>query len=292
MENYHQENSYINLIKKINDEGNDKPDRTGLGVKSIFGEQLKFNLKDSFPLLTHKKVFFRGVCEELLWFIRGDTDSKILSEKGVKIWDDFGKRDYLDKLGLNYEENHLGPIYSHQWRHFNAKYEGANRDYANTGVDQLANVINELKINPNSRRLFVSAWNPCQIKEMALPPCHVSYQFYVNNNEISCHMYQRSCDILLGLPFNIASYALLTYMIGHICGYTPKELIISLGDIHIYKNQLENEEGIDLLLSRKPFQFPKLKINRKVHEIEDFKFEDFELIDYQYHPHIKFALNS
>lgn len=288
MDNLYELN-YINLIKKIINDGNDREDRTKIGTKSIFGEQLKFDLKNqTFPLLTTKKVFFRGVCEELFWFIRGDTNSKILSDKGVKIWDDFGKKEYLEKLGLSYDEHDLGPIYSHQWRFFNAKYEGSNRDYANNGIDQLSNVINELKKNPNSRRLFVSAWNPCQIDQMALPPCHVSYQFYVHNNELSCHMYQRSCDILVGLPFNIASYSLLTYMIAHICGYTPKELIISLGDIHIYNNQLSN---VNELINRKPFQFPKLTIKRKVEYIEDFKYEDFELIDYQFHPHIKFICN-
>lgn len=282
------EQQYNNLVKKIFVMGNDKTDRTGVGTLSIFGEQLKFNLYHEFPLLTTKKVFFRGVVEELLWFIQADTDASKLDAKGVKIWNEFGKRENLDKLKLPYRDGDLGPIYGFQWRHYGAKYNSCDDDYSGKGIDQLQEVIDQIKTNPDSRRLFVSAWNPQYLKKMALPPCHVSFQFYVHNGYLSCHMYQRSCDVLLGLPFNIASYALLTYMIAHICDLKPCELIISLGDVHIYKNQLEN---VDKLISRKPYAFPQLNIKRKVEKIDDFKFEDFELTNYEYHPHIAFELN-
>jgi len=285
--NYSEE-QYLNLVKKILVFGDDKVDRTNVGTYSVFGEQLKFSLSNEFPLLTCKKVFFRGVFEELNWFIKARTSAHELSQKGVKIWDQFGTQENLEKLNLNYQNGDLGPIYGFQWRHFNAKYENSKSDYTDKGVDQLANVISEIKSNPNSRRLFVSAWNPCQLSEMALPPCHVSFQFYVNNSKLSCHMYQRSCDVLLGLPFNIASYALLTYMIANICELSPHELTISLGDVHIYKNQLEH---VKTLVERKPFLFPKLEIKTKKEKIEDFTYEDFVLHDYNYHEHLPFALN-
>ena len=282
------EQQYLDLIKKILIIGNDKTDRTGVGTLSLFGEQLRFPLFEQFPLLTTKKVFFRGVVEELLWFIRGDTDATILNDKGVKIWNDFGKRENLDKLKLPYRDGDLGPIYGFQWRHFGANYKSCDDDYRGKGVDQLTEVINEIKTNPDSRRLFVSAWNPQFLKKMALPPCHVSFQFYVHNGFLSCHMYQRSCDVLLGLPFNIASYSLLTYMIAHICGLKPCELIISLGDVHIYKNQLDN---VELLINREPYPFPQLTLKNKVENIEEFCFEDFVIENYKYHPHISFELN-
>lgn len=284
----HQEQNYLNLIKKVLIFGNDKDDRTGVGTLSIFGEQLKFNLDGEFPLLTCKKVFFKGVFEELNWFIKGCTSTKYLDDKGVKIWNEFGKKQNLEKLKLDYNEGDLGPIYGFQWRHFNAEYKGSNFDYKNEGIDQLSNVINDIKNNPNSRRLFVSSWNPSFIDKMVLPPCHVSFQFYVHNGKISCHLYQRSCDILLGLPFNIASYALLTYMIGNICNLKPDELIISLGDVHIYKNQIKNVEE---LINRIPYQFPKMIIKNKKESIEDFRIDDFEIIEYNYHEHISFKLN-
>jgi len=272
----HPEHQYLELINQILLKGDYKSNRTGINTYSIFGAQMRWNL-DTFPLLTTKRVFWRGIVEELLWFIRGDTNSKHLEEKGIKIWSDNGSRKFLDSRGLNYEEGDLGPIYGFQWRHYGATYKGCNADYSNTGIDQLKQVIDKIKNNPNDRRIIMTAWNPEQVDEMALPPCHMFCQFYVSGNKLSCQLYQRSADVALGVPFNIASYALLTYMIAHVCGLEPYEFIHTLGDTHIDETHID---GLKEQLTRIPKPFPTLRIKRQVSDIEDFKFEDFELIGY------------
>ena len=258
----HEEYEYINLIKKILKSGKPRSDRTGTGTISHFGAQMRFSLQETFPLLTTKRVFFRGVLEELLWFIKGSTNSKLLSDKNVKIWDDNGTREFLDSRGLhNNEVGDLGPVYGFQWRHFGAEYKGCHHDYKEQGIDQLQNVINQIRTNPTDRRIIMSAWNPIDTPKMALPPCHVFSQFYVNqvDNELSCQMYQRSADMGLGVPFNIASYALLTIMIAHVTGYKPGEFIHTIGDAHVYKNHVE---PLKEQIERVPREFPVLRIKR------------------------------
>lgn len=269
---------YLNLIRDIIDNGNQKGDRTGTGTMSIFGRQMRFDLRTSFPLLTTKRVFWKGVVEELLWLIKGSTSSRDLSRKKVKIWDDNGTRQFLDKYGhAHREEGDLGPVYGHQWRHFGATYIDCHTDYTGQGVDQLAQVINTIKTNPNDRRIIMSAWNPCDIGTMALPPCHVLAQFYVANGEVSCMMYQRSCDMGLGVPFNIASYALLTCLIAQVCGLKVGDFIHTLGDAHVYNNHIE---PLKTQLARTPRPFPVLKINQEVKDIEEFTMEDLQLEGY------------
>ncbi|XP_009332467.1 PREDICTED: thymidylate synthase [Pygoscelis adeliae] len=243
---------------------------------------------DQFPLLTTKRVFWKGVLEELLWFIKGSTNAKELSAKGVKIWDANGSRDFLDKQGFSTrEEGDLGPVYGFQWRHFGAEYKDMHADYSNQGVDQLQKVIETIKTNPDDRRIIMCAWNPKDISLMALPPCHALCQFYVLNGELSCQLYQRSGDMGLGVPFNIASYSLLTYMIAHVTGLKPGEFIHTLGDAHIYLNHVE---PLKVQLQREPRPFPKLRILRKVEDISDFKAEDFQIEDYNPHPPIKMEM--
>jgi len=238
------------------------------------------------PLLTTKRVFFRGVLEELLWFIRADTNGRHLTEKGVHIWDGNGSREFLDGRGLHHrEEGDLGPIYGFQWRHFGAKYVDMYTDYAGQGVDQLQQVIDTIKTNPYDRRIILSAWNPADLKAMALPPCHMFCQFFVADGKLSCQVYLRSCDVGLGLPFNIASYALLTIMIAHVCGLEPGELIHCMGDTHIYSNHIEALLG---QCEREPRPFPKIVIKRKVESIDGFVSDDFELVEYN--PHGKIAM--
>lgn len=290
-----EEQAYLDLIQNIIDTGELRPDRTGTGTISIFAPpQLRFNLSDNtFPLLTTKKVFMKGIIHELLWFIKGSTDSKLLSNNGVKIWEGNGSREYLDSLGLtSRREGDLGPVYGFQWRHFGAKYIDCDTDYSNQGYDQLLNIINTLKTNPYDRRIILSAWNPPAFKEMALPPCHVFCQFYVNfpkgeKPRLNCQMYQRSCDIGLGVPFNIASYALLTYMIAMVVDMQPGNFIHVMGDTHIYSNHLD---ALKEQLNRTPRKFPKLKIKRNVTDIDDFKFDDFEIEDYNPYPPIKMKM--
>jgi thymidylate synthase len=213
-----EERQYLDLIRNILDHGRTKGNRTGVGTRSVFGAQMRFSLRNSFPLLTTKRVFWRGVVEELLWFIRGSTNARELSDKNVKIWDANGSRQFLDSLGLeDREEGDLGPVYGFQWRHFGAKYEDMHKDYTGLGVDQLAEVIRKIKTYPDDRRIIMSSWNPTDLPLMALPPCHTLCQFYVSDGELSCQMYQRSADMGLGVPFNIASYSLLTCMIAHVC---------------------------------------------------------------------------
>ncbi|KAF6020401.1 TYMS [Bugula neritina] len=281
----HQEYQYLNAIKAIISHGNDKGDRTGTGVKSLFGMQFRYSLRKDFPLLTTKRVFWRGVVEELLWFIKGSTNGKELSEKGVKIWEKNGTREFLDKQGLtDREEGDLGPVYGFQWRHSGAEYKGMNADYTGLGVDQLREAIDTIKTNTESRRIIVCAWNPKDLPWMALPPCHCLMQFYVANGELSCQLYQRSADMGLGVPFNIASYALLTIMIAHITKLQPGDFVHCLGDAHVYNNHIS---PLQEQLQRQPRPFPKLVIKRpEITDICDFKFEDFELIDYNPHPRI------
>lgn len=260
MSTTHPEQAYLDLMKRVLEKGVYHPDRTGTGVYSTFGDQIRMPIRDSFPLLTTKKMFFKGVVEELMWFLRGQTNNKLLQEKGVHIWDGNSSREFLDKYGLEgYEEGDCGPIYSFQWKHFGAEYTNCHADYTNQGVDQIGFILRELQENPNSRRIYMSAWNPKDMPQMCLPPCHVSAQFYVREGKhLSCHMYMRSCDVFLGLPFNIASYALLTYLLASKCGYIPDELIISFGNVHIYSNHVEQ---VKEQLTREPMDWPTLELD-------------------------------
>lgn len=285
---------YLDLCKKILNEGHWKDDRTGTGTYSIFGYQARYNLEEGFPLLTTKKVFLRGIIHELLWFISGSTNIKYLVDNNVHIWDDWAYKAYSlsnEFKGETMEEfaeeiknadadsefvkkwGELGPVYGRQWRNFNEE-----------GVDQLAILIDQIKKNPNSRRLIISAWNPCEVDQMALPPCHSFMQFYVIDNKLSCQLYQRSADVFLGVPFNIASYSLFTMMIAQVCGLGVGEFIHTMGDAHIYSNHVEQ---IKLQLSRDVRPLPKMKINPNVKSIFDFKIDDFELVDYNPHKAIK-----
>jgi thymidylate synthase len=266
---------YLDLVNHVLKSGNEKSDRTGTGTKSVFGYQMRFDLSEGFPMVTTKKLHLKSIVYELLWFLKGDTNIKYLNENGVKIWDE-----WADSNG------DLGPVYGFQWRNWN-----------NNGIDQIVDVIEALKSNPNSRRMLVTAWNPGVLPntdksfeenvangKAALPPCHAFFQFYVHNNKLSCQLYQRSADIFLGVPFNIASYALLTEMIAHVCGYESGDFIHTFGDAHIYNNHIDQ---LNLQSSRKIRKLPILKIKRKVTDIFDFKFEDFEILNYNPHPHIK-----
>jgi len=285
----HDEYQYLELVQRIMETGNKKTDRTGTGTKSIFGAQMRFNLRDGiFPLLTTKKTFWRGIAEELFWFIRGSTNGNELSEKNVRIWDANGSRDFLDKQGLTHREvNDLGPVYGFQWRHFGAEYQDMHADYSGQGVDQLKEVIDKIKNKPDDRRIIMCAWNPTDLSKMALPPCHCLAQFYVANGELSCQLYQRSADMGLGVPFNIASYALLTHMIAHVTGLKTGDFVHTLGDAHVYLNHID---ALKTQLEREPKPFPKLVIKRKIENIEDFKFEDLAMENYEFHPPIKMEM--
>lgn len=273
------EYEYLNLLEKILNKGKYKPDRTGTGTVSLFGAQMRFSLRDgTMPLLTTKRVFWRGVVEELLWFIRGSTNSKELGDVGVHIWDANGSKEFLEKVGLGHrEEGDLGPVYGFQWRHFGADYVDFKTDYTGQGIDQLNDLIARIRSNPHDRRLILTAWNPMDIPKMALPPCHCLAQFYVNDGELSCQLYQRSADVGLGVPFNIASYALLTHMIAHVVDLKTGDFVHTLGDAHIYKDHIE---PLMDQMQRKPTSFPKLKFNRSVKKIDNFKAEDIELLGY------------
>jgi len=282
----HDELQYLNLVKHIIANGKKRSDRTGVGTVSVFGGQMRFNLRSqTFPLLTTKKVFFRGIAEELLWFIKGSTDAKILQEKNVRIWDGNSTREFLDKSGFtDREEGDLGPVYGFQWRHFGAKYGTCKDDYTSQGIDQLNDVIKRIRTNPTDRRIIMCAWNPIDIPQMALPPCHCLVQFYVADGELSCQLYQRSADMGLGVPFNIASYALLTHMIAHITGLKAGDFVHTLGDAHVYLNHIE---PLQEQVQRAPKPFPVLNFKRSVQSIEDFVFDDFEIQNYVSHPAIK-----
>jgi len=282
----HDEYQYLNLIREIIEKGVASDDRTGVGTLALFGTTMRYDLRKSFPLLTTKRVFWRGVLEELLWFVKGDTNGKHLSDKGVKIWDGNGSREFLDKRGLPHrEEGDLGPVYGFQWRHFGAKYVDMHTDYSGQGVDQLADCIHKIKNDPTDRRILLSAWNPADLNEMALPPCHMFCQFYVANGELSCLMYQRSADVGLGVPFNISSYALLTCMMAQVCGLKPGDFIHNMGNTHVYKNHVE---PLKTQLDRTPRPFPILKINPDVKDIDGFQTSDFEVLGYN--PHGKIAM--
>lgn len=280
-----EEIQYLDLIKKIIDTGSKRGDRTGTGTISLFGAQMRFSLRDNqFPLLTTKKVFYRGIAEELFWFIRGSTNAKELQDKNVRIWDGNSSREYLDSIGLNSREvGDLGPVYGFQWRHFGAKYVDMHTDYSGQGIDQLAKVIETIKTRPTDRRMLMCSWNPVDLPAMALPPCHCLVQFYVADGELSCQLYQRSADIGLGVPFNIASYALLTVMIAHVTGLKPGDFVHTLGDAHVYSNHVS---ALKEQCDRDPRPFPTIHIKRKVDNIEEFNFEDFEVRDYNPHPKI------
>lgn len=256
---------YLNLLSHVLETGNFKSDRTGTGTYSVFGHQMRFDLTEGFPLLTTKKLHLRSIIHELLWFLKGSTNTAYLKDNNVSIWDEWADPD-----------GNLGPIYGYQWRSW--------PDYSGGHIDQITQVIEQIKKNPDSRRLIVSAWNVGQINEMKLPPCHILFQFYVNNGELSCQLYQRSADIFLGVPFNIASYAILTMMIAQVTGLKAKEFIHTLGDAHIYSNHLEQAK---LQLTRSPKSLPQFILNPEVKNIFDFTFEDFSLQNYDPHPHIK-----
>lgn len=282
----HEEYAYLRLVKDIIENGAEKNDRTGTGTLSKFGCQMRFNLRRSFPLLTTKRVFWRGVIEELLWFISGSTNAKDLQEKGIHIWDGNASRQYLDSIGLTHrEEGDLGPVYGFQWRHFGAEYIDMHADYSGKGFDQLLDVIDKIKNNPDDRRIVLSAWNPSDLKQMALPPCHMFAQFYVENGELSCQMYQRSADMGLGVPFNIASYSLLTCMIAQVCDLLPGEFIHVIGDAHVYRTHVR---PLQEQLQKQPKPFPILKINPEKKEIDSFEASDFKFVGYD--PHMKIEM--
>lgn len=284
----HEEHLYLGLVLEILSSGNLKDDRTGTGTLSKFGCQMRFNLRRSFPLLTTKRVFWRGVVEELLWFISGSTNAKVLQEKGIHIWDGNASRIYLDSIGLpDREEGDLGPVYGFQWRHFGARYTNMHADYTGQGFDQLLDVIYKIKNKPDDRRIILSAWNPSDLRLMALPPCHMFAQFYVANGELSCQMYQRSADMGLGVPFNIASYALLTCMIAHVCDLLPGDFIHVIGDTHVYRNHIE---PLQEQLQNLPKPFPVLKINPQKRNIDSFVATDFELVGYDPHQRIEMKM--
>ncbi|HTB63545.1 MAG TPA: thymidylate synthase [Opitutales bacterium] len=258
--------TYLDLLRLVRDHGEERRDRTGVGTKSVFGAQARFDLRERFPLLTTKKVHWKSVVYELLWFLRGDTNVNWLRERGVTIWDEWAD-----------EKGDLGPVYGYQWRHWPAR-GGAE-------IDQIARLVEALKKSPQSRRHIVTAWNPADVEKMALPPCHALFQFYVSTKgELSCQLYQRSADLFLGVPFNIASYALLTLMVAQVCGLKPGDFVHTFGDLHLYLNHLEQ---VETQLARTPKILPRVSLNPAVKNLEDFTFEDFQLLEYDPHPGIK-----
>ena len=256
---------YHDLLKHILKNGKKKSDRTGTGTLSVFGYQMRFDLTKGFPCLTTKKLHLRSIIYELLWFLKGESNIKYLKDNKVRIWDEWAD-----------EKGDLGPVYGVQWRKW--------KDKNGNSLDQIKNLIFDIKNNPHSRRHIVSAWNVGDLNNMALPPCHTMFQFYVNENKLSCQLYQRSADVFLGVPFNIASYALLTMMISHVCGLKYGDFVHTFGDVHLYLNHLDQAK---LQLTRKPYDLPKMKINKKINDIFSFQYDDFELVDYKFHPHIK-----
>lgn len=256
---------YLDLMRHVRDNGTKKEDRTGTGTVSVFGHQMRFDLSEGFPLVTTKRIHLRSIIHELLWFLQGDTNIRYLKENGVSIWDEWAD-----------ENGELGPVYGSQWRSWPTP-DGQH-------IDQIAQVIDQIKNTPDSRRIIVSAWNVAEVNNMALPPCHAFFQFYVADGKLSCQLYQRSADIFLGVPFNIASYALLTQMMAQVCDLKAGDFVHTLGDAHLYLNHLEQT---DLQLSREPHALPQMKLNPEIKSLFDFTYDDFELVNYDYHPHIK-----
>jgi thymidylate synthase len=286
-----EEQQYLQQLSNIINLGYVSNDRTNMGTKSLFGSQMRFNLENgSFPLLTTKKMFIKGIVEELLWFLKGDTNSKNLENKGVSIWKGNSSRETLNKLGFtNRVEGDCGPIYGHNFRHYGGKYINCDTNYTNCGYDQVKNVLQMLKEDPTSRRIIINLWDPLSLNDTVLPACHVLYQFKVIGNKLSCSLYQRSGDMGLGVPFNIASASLLTIIFAKLSGLEPYELIHTIGDSHIY---LDHEQQLTEQILRVPFEFPKIKItNRFQTKVEDFNFEDFIVYDYKHHDKIKLNMS-
>ena len=275
------EQAYLDLLRLVLTEGTEKGDRTGTGTLSHFGAQLRFNLADGFPLLTTKKVHFKSIVYELFWFLSGSTHVDYLQANGVRIWNEWSTAEQTARF--NRPAGDLGPVYGHQWRNYGAS-QRENGSYNNDGVDQITQVIEQIKTNPNSRRLIVSGWNPSEADQVALPPCHTLFQFFVADNKLSCQLYQRSADLFLGVPFNIASYALLTHMVAQVCGLEVGEFIWTGGDCHIYQN---HREQVELQLTRSLYTLPTLTLNPDVNDIFAFKYEDISVDGYESHPAIK-----
>lgn len=290
---YHEEHQYLNLIRDVIEYGTDETGRNGI-TRMVFGCAMDFSLlNNQIPILTTKRVAHRTCLRELLWFISGNTDNRVLQQQGVGIWNGNGSRDFLDQVGLTrYQEGDLGPVYGFQWRHFNAPYSDCEQDYSNQGIDQLQQVIDSLK-DPDkrsSRRLLITAWNPCQIEEMVLPPCHVLMQFNVREGKyLSCSLYQRSGDIGLGVPFNIASYSLLTHLIAHHCDLEAERFIYYLGNAHIYDDHID---ALKSQLANQPYSFPKVRITQHYNDIADYNIDDFELHDYKSHEKITMEMRK
>ena len=290
---YHEEHQYLNLIRDVIEHGTEEQGRNGV-TRMVFGSAMDFSLLDNqIPILTSKRVAHKTCLRELLWFISGNTDNRVLQEQGVTIWNGNGGREFLDLVGLtDYREDDLGPVYGFQWRHFNATYTDCEQDYTDKGVDQLQQVINCLKdpLKRSSRRLVISAWNPCQIEEMVLPPCHVLMQFNVRDGQyLSCSLYQRSGDIGLGVPFNIASYSLLTHLIAHHCDLVAERFVYYLGNAHIYDDHIES---LKQQVENSPYPFPKVKITNKHDDITDYGVDDFSIIDYKSHEKIAMKMRK
>ena len=288
----HSENQYLHMINRIIKYGTKQEGRNGNTI-SLIGQNLRFNLQNNtMPLLTTKKLAWKTCLKELFWFIDGDTSNKTLKNQNVKIWNQNASREFLNSRGLYHlVEDDLGPVYGHQWRHYNAKYYNSNINYEGKGVDQLQNVINQLKDKEtrNSRRIILNAWNPCQIDEMALPPCHVMSQYLVKNDELSVLLYQRSGDVGLGIPFNIASYSFLAHILGKHCDLKPKEFIHVIGDAHIYE---EHVEALQKQMVKNPYHYPKINIKNKYENIEDYGLKDIEIKDYKYHDKIEMVMKE
>jgi thymidylate synthase len=272
---------YLDLMRHIRQNGTFKGDRTGTGTYSVFGYQMRFNLADGFPLVTTKKVHLKSIIHELLWFLSGDTNVKYLQDNGVSIWNEWATAEQCARFGRS--EGELGAVYGHQWRNFGAT-QNADGSFQSDGFDQIKTLIHDIKHNPNSRRLIVTGWNPAEANQVALPPCHTLFQFYVAEGKLSCQLYQRSADVFLGVPFNIASYALLTMMIAQVCDLALGDFVWTGGDCHLYSNHLEQT---DLQLSREPLPLPTMRLNPDVKDIFAFKFENFTLENYQSHAAIK-----
>lgn len=275
------EQAYLDLIRYVYQHGTQKGDRTGTGTRSVFGAQMRFDLNDGFPLLTTKKIHTKSVIYELLWFLKGDTHVKYLQDNGVRIWNEWATAEQTARFGR--QAGDLGAVYGHQWRNFGATTD-ENGHFNDDGIDQIHQVIEQIKDNPNSRRLIVTGWNPKEADQVALPPCHTLFQFFVADGKLSCQLYQRSADLFLGVPFNIASYALLTHMVAQVCGLSVGEFVWTGGDCHLYSNHFEQ---VQTQLNRKPFALPTLQLNPNIDNIFDFTFDDIDIINYQSHPTIK-----